>query len=164
MRARIVTAMVLAAVLVAVLLYGPTWAARALFGAVHRGGRLGMVRLSWAPRRVRRGWATCVLVAALAVAARALLADAQRRFLQAHAIQRRRGGSLALLWLLIAPQRASVWATALAGHARARAGLGGADAHGGGLAARRAMGAVRTDAGLCGRHRRLFCRHARTAA
>ncbi len=32
MRARIFTAMVLATVLVAVLLYGPAWAARALFG------------------------------------------------------------------------------------------------------------------------------------
>lgn len=112
MRARIVTAMVLATVLFAVLLYAPVWAARALFGlfvaagAWEWSGFLGVTT-----RAVRVAYV--LLVAALALAARALLADSEHflRLMQVSA----GWWTLALLWVLIAPRQTRSWGTALAG-------------------------------------------------
>jgi phosphatidate cytidylyltransferase len=112
MRARIFTAMVLAAVLFAVLLYGSPWAARALFGlfiaagAWEWSGFLGLTA-----RAVRMAYV--LGVAALAIAARVLLGDGHDflRLMQYSACW----WTLALLWLLIAPRQTRGWGTALAG-------------------------------------------------
>src|SRR5580765_5792191 len=112
MRARIFTAMVLALVLFAVLLYGPAWAARALFGLFIAAGAWewsGFLGVRGRPLRV----AYVLLVAALALAARALLSDGSGflRLMQFSACW----WILALLWLLIAPRQTRAWGIALAG-------------------------------------------------
>ncbi|HEV7432599.1 MAG TPA: phosphatidate cytidylyltransferase, partial [Steroidobacteraceae bacterium] len=112
MRARIFTAMALAAVLFAVLLYGPPWSARALFGlfiaagAWEWSGFLGVT--ARAPRM-----AYVFAVAALAVAARLLLTDGHDflRLMQWSACW----WTVALLWVSIAPRQVRGWSTALAG-------------------------------------------------
>ncbi len=112
MRARIFTAMVLATVLVAVLWYGPPWAARALFGLFIAAGAWEWSRfLGASARAVRMGYV--LLIAVLAVAARALLADGPDflRLMQLSVCW----WTLALLWLLIAPRLNRGWGTALAG-------------------------------------------------
>jgi len=111
-RARIFTAMVLATVLFAVLLYGPLWAARALFGLFIAAGAWewsGLLGVSVRATRVMY----VLGVAALAVAARVFLADGHDflRLMQFSLCW----WMLALLWLLIAPRRTRVWGTALAG-------------------------------------------------
>ena len=112
MRARIVTAVVLATVLFLVLLYGPAWAARALFGLFIAAGAWEWSGfLGASARAARMGYV--VLVAAVAVAARELLfgnPDFFRLMLFSAG-----WWTLALLWILIAPQRTRAWATALAG-------------------------------------------------
>ena len=112
MRARIFTAVVLAAVLVGVLLYGPAWAARALFGLFIAAGAWewsGFFAVT--TRATRMGYV--LLVALLASAARMLLADAGEfsRLMQFTTCW----WLLALLWLLIAPQQTRAWSTAVAG-------------------------------------------------
>jgi phosphatidate cytidylyltransferase len=112
MRARIFTAVVLATVLFAVLLYGPVWAARALFG-------LFVVAGSWEwsgffPVTTRVVRITYVIsVAALAAAARVLLADSEHflKLMQLATLW----WTLALVWVLIAPRRTPGWGIALAG-------------------------------------------------
>jgi phosphatidate cytidylyltransferase len=112
MRARIFTAVVLATVLVGVLVYGPAWAGRALFGlfisagAWEWSGFLGVTG-----RAVRLGYV--LLVAALAIVARVLLADGAEfsALMQFSACW----WIVALLWLLLAPQRTRTWGTAVAG-------------------------------------------------
>jgi len=112
MRARIFTAIVLALVLFAVLLCGPAWAARALFGLFIAAGAWewsGFLGERGRPLRI----AYVLLVAALALAARALLGDGSGflRLMQFSACW----WTLALLWLLIAPQQTRGWVIALAG-------------------------------------------------
>jgi phosphatidate cytidylyltransferase len=112
MRARIFTAMVLGTVLFAVLLYGPVWAPRALFGLFVAAGAWewsGFLGVS--ERAVRIAYV--LLVAALAVAGRELLSDGQDflRLMQFSACW----WTLALLWLLIAPRQTRGWSTAVAG-------------------------------------------------
>jgi phosphatidate cytidylyltransferase len=104
--------MVLATLLFGVLLYGPKWAPRALFGLFIAAGAWEwstFLGLSARPARL----AYVLLAAVLAIAARAWLADT--------------GGFamlmeltvcwwiLALLWLWLAPQHTRPWSTALAG-------------------------------------------------
>jgi len=111
-RARILTAMVLATVLILVLLYGPPWSTRALLalfiaaGAWEWSGFLGVSK-----RAARMGYV--LLVAAVAIGARELLIDSSdfSRLMQFSAAW----WILALLWILLAPQRTRTWATALAG-------------------------------------------------
>ena len=112
MRARIFTAMVLATVLFAVLLDGPAWATRALFGLFIAAGAWewsGLLGVS--VRAVRVSYV--LLVAALAVAARVFLDDGHDflRLMQFSVC----GWTLALLWLLIAARHTRSWGTALAG-------------------------------------------------
>ncbi len=112
MRARIFTAMVLGTVLVAVLLYGSAWAARALFGLfIAAGAWEWSAFLGLTARAARMGYVLSVAV--LAVAARALLADRPEflRLMQFSACW----WTLALLWLLLAPRTTRGWSTALAG-------------------------------------------------
>ena len=112
MRTRIFTAMGLAAVLVGVLLFGSAWAARALFGLFIAAGAWEWSAFLGAPTQVRR-MAYMLLVVALASAARLWL-DERREFSGLMQI-----GvywwTLALMWLLIAPQRTAPWAAAVAG-------------------------------------------------
>jgi phosphatidate cytidylyltransferase len=112
MRARILTAVALAAVMIGVLLYGSPWVARALFGLFIAGGAWEWSAFLGAGSRVRRV-AYMLLVASLAIAAELLL-PAAREFstLMLLAVC---WWSLALLWLLSAPQWTPVWAAALAG-------------------------------------------------
>ena len=112
MRARIFTAVVLATVLVGVLLYGPAWAARALFGLFIAAGAWEWSGFLGVTARAAR-FAYVLLVAALAIVARVLLADGAdfSRLMLFSACW----WILALLWLLIAPQRTRAWATAVAG-------------------------------------------------
>ncbi len=112
MRARIFTAMVLAAVLFAVLLYGPASGARALFGLFVAAGAWewsGFLGVTGRALRI----AYMALVAALAVSARVLLADPHDflRLMQFSACW----WLLALLWLLTAPRQTRGWGTAVAG-------------------------------------------------
>ncbi len=112
MRARIFTAVVLAAVLFAVLLYGPVWAARALFGLfVAAGAWEWSGFLAGSTRAMRIAYV--FLVAALAVAARLLVTEGELflKLMQLAALW----WTLALLWVLIAPRRTRAWGTALAG-------------------------------------------------
>ena len=112
MRARIFTAMVLATVVVGVLLYGPAWAARALFGlfiAASAWEWSGFLGLTTRASRL----AYVLLVAALAIGARVLLADVDEfsRLMQFSVCW----WTVALLWLLIAPRQTRPWSTAVAG-------------------------------------------------
>jgi phosphatidate cytidylyltransferase len=111
-RARIFTAMVLAMVLVAVLLYGPKWAPRALFGLCLAAGAWEWAAfLALTARPARMGYV--LLVAALAMAARVWLAGVHEfsTLMQISACW----WMVALLWLLLAPQQTRAWLTALAG-------------------------------------------------
>jgi phosphatidate cytidylyltransferase len=112
MRARILTAVVLAAVLIGVLLYGSAWSARALFGLFIAGGAWEWSAFLGAAARARRA-VYMLLVASLAIAAELLL-PAAREF----SVLMMFGvcwWTLALLWLLSAPQWTPGWAAALAG-------------------------------------------------
>jgi phosphatidate cytidylyltransferase len=111
-RARILTALVLATVLVAALLYGPKWAPRALFGLCIAAGAwewAGFLALSARPARM----AYLLVVAALAIALRLWLGDVHEfsALMEFSACW----WMVALLWLLLAPHRTPGWATALAG-------------------------------------------------
>jgi phosphatidate cytidylyltransferase len=112
MRARILTAVALAAVLIGVLLYGSPWAARALFGLFIAGGAWEWSAFLGASLRARRA-AYMLVVASLAIAAELLLPGA-REFsgLMLFGIC---WWTLALLWLLSAPHWTPGWAAALAG-------------------------------------------------
>ena len=112
MRARILTAVALAAVLIGVLLYGSPWAARALFGLFIAGGAWEWSAFLGAGSRARRA-AYMLLVASLAIAAELLL-PAAREF-SALMLFGVCWWTLALLWLLSAPQWTPGWAAALAG-------------------------------------------------
>lgn len=112
MRARIFTAMVLATVLFAVLLYGPVWAPRALFGLfVVAGAWEWSGFLAGTTRVVRIGYV--FVVTALALVARVLLSDSAQvlKLMQLAAAW----WTLALVWVLIAPRRTVSWGIALAG-------------------------------------------------
>ncbi len=112
MRTRIFTALVIAAVLIGVLLFGPAWSARALFGLFIAGGAWEWSAfLTAVPRAARLGFV--LLVALLSISARVLLADTGGfALLMQLAVC---WWVLALLWLLVAPKRASAWLVALAG-------------------------------------------------
>jgi len=112
MRARILTAVALAAVLIGVLLYGSPWVARALFGLFIAGGAWEWSAFLGASFRARRA-AYMLLVASLAIAAELLLPGA-REFsgLMLFGVC---WWTLALLWLLSAPHWTPGWAAALAG-------------------------------------------------
>ena len=112
MRTRILTALVLAAVLIGVLLYGSAWAARALFGLFIAGGAWEWAAFLDAGSRARRA-AYMVLVASLAIAAELLLPGA--REFSALMLFGVSWWTLALLWLLSAPQWTPGWAAATAG-------------------------------------------------
>ena len=112
LRTRIITALVLAAVLVGVVLYGPAWASRALFALFIAAGAWewsAFLNTSVHGMRV-----TFVLVvAALALGARALL---YTPVAFAGLMQLAVGWwVVALLWLVLVPKRMHPWATALAG-------------------------------------------------
>ena len=112
MRARILTALVLAAVLIGVLLYGSAWSARALFGLFIAGGAWEWSAFLGAAARARRA-VYMLLVASLAIAAELLL-PGTREFsvLMVFGVC---WWTVALLWLLSAPQWTPGWAAALAG-------------------------------------------------
>lgn len=112
MRTRIFTALVLAAVLVAVLLYGPAWSARALFGLFIAAGAWEWSAFLGANSRAAR-LAYVLLVALAATSARLLLADSGdfTRFMQLSACW----WVVAMFWVALAPQRVEVWSAALAG-------------------------------------------------
>jgi len=112
MRTRILTALVLAAVLIGVLLFGPAWSARALFGLfIAAGAWEWSAFLIGAPREARLGFV--LLVALLSVCARVFLADtAGFTLLMELSVG---WWAVALLWLLLAPQRTSGAAVAVAG-------------------------------------------------
>lgn len=112
MRTRILTALTLAAVLIGVLLFGPAWSARALFGLfIAAGAWEWSAFLSTAARGARLGFV--LLVALLAVGARLWLADAAGfALLMELSIL---WWIAALLWLLLLPQRAAAGAVAVAG-------------------------------------------------
>jgi phosphatidate cytidylyltransferase len=112
MRARILTAAVLAAVLIGVLLYGSAWAARALFGLFIAGGAWEWSAFLGAGSRSRRT-AYMLIVASAAIAAELLLPGA--REFSALMLFGVCWWTLALLWLLSAPQCTPRWAAALAG-------------------------------------------------
>lgn len=112
MRTRIFTALMLAAVLIGVLLFGPDWSARALFGLfIAAGAWEWSAFLRAAPHAARLGFV--LLVALLAVGARVWLAEtsAFALLMQLSVLW----WIAALLWLLVSPQRASTVAVALAG-------------------------------------------------
>jgi phosphatidate cytidylyltransferase len=112
MRARILTAVALAAVLIGVLLYGSSWAARALFGLFIAGGAWEWSAFLGAGSRARRA-VYMLLVALLAMAAELLLPGS--RDFSAFMMAAVCWWTLALLWLLLAPQNTPGWAAALAG-------------------------------------------------
>lgn len=112
MRARILTAVVLAAVLIGVLLYGSAWAARALFGLFIAGGAWEWSAFLGAAARARRA-AYMLFVASLAIAAELLLPGA--REFSALMLFGVCWWTLALLWLLAVPQWTPGWAVATAG-------------------------------------------------
>ena len=112
MRARILTAVALAAVLIGVLLYGSAWATRALLALFIAGGAWEWSAFLGAATRARRA-AYMLLVASLAIAAELSLPGA-REFsgLMLFGVC---WWTLALLWLLFVPQCTPSWAAALAG-------------------------------------------------
>ena len=112
MRTRIITALVLAAVLIGVLLYGPSWAARALFGLFMAAGAWEWSGFLGTSRRpVRFGYV--LLVAALARLAQVLLPDVAgfTALLALSACW----WLVALLWVVLAPLRVTAWSAAVAG-------------------------------------------------
>jgi phosphatidate cytidylyltransferase len=112
MRTRILTALVLAAVLIGVLLFGPAWSARSLFGLfIAAGAWEWSAFLGSAPRALRLAYV--VLVALLSVCARVFLADTAgfTLLMELSALW----WMAALLWLLVAPQRVNAAAAAVAG-------------------------------------------------
>jgi phosphatidate cytidylyltransferase len=112
MRTRILTALVLAALLIGVLLFGPAWSARALFGLfIAAGAWEWSAFLGGTPRAARLCFV--LLVALLSVCARVCLADtAGFTLLMELSVA---WWSAALLWLLLAPHRAGAAAAAAAG-------------------------------------------------
>jgi phosphatidate cytidylyltransferase len=112
MRTRIVTALLLAAVLGGVLLYGPPLAVRALFGLLVVAGAWEWGAFVGARGRTGR-LVYALLVAALAVAARACFADsAGFGTLMGIAVI---WWFIALAWLAFAPQVVNHWSAAFAG-------------------------------------------------
>jgi phosphatidate cytidylyltransferase len=112
MRTRILTALLLAAVLIGVLLFGPAWSARALFGLfIAAGAWEWSAFLGSAPRAARLAYV--VLVALLSMCARVFLADTAgfTLLMELSALW----WMAALLWLLLAPQRVNAAAAAVAG-------------------------------------------------
>ncbi|MGB8693392.1 MAG: phosphatidate cytidylyltransferase [Steroidobacteraceae bacterium] len=115
MRARVLTAIVLAAVLISVLLLAPAAAVRALFGLFVLAGAWEWAAFAGCTQRaLRMGFV--VLIAALSAGGRALLESGAVTDAAFVILLRLAAGwwLLALLWLLFAPQRVSRWATALA--------------------------------------------------
>ena len=112
MRTRILTALVLAAVLIGVLLYGPAWSARALFGLFIAAGAWEWAAFLGATSRAAR-LSFVLLVAVLATAARVWLADAGRftLLMQFSAMW----WMVALLWLTFLPHRMNAASAAVAG-------------------------------------------------
>jgi phosphatidate cytidylyltransferase len=109
---RILTALVLSTVLVAVLLLGPAWSARALFGLFIAGGAWEWSAfLGTRTRAIRVGYV--LLAAVLASGGRVLLADSAA--FQTLMLAAACWWVLALLWLTMAPQAMSAWSTAAAG-------------------------------------------------
>jgi len=112
MRTRIITALALAAVVLAVLLLGPSWMARALFGLfIAAGAWEWSAFLSAAPHAMRLGFV--VLVAALAIAARVWLADGAAFLLLMEVCIA--WWLVALAWLLLWPQRSGTLPVAVSG-------------------------------------------------
>jgi len=112
MRARILTAILLGALLVAVLLYGPPLAVRALFGVFVVAGAWEWSAFTGARRSTARLGYT-LLVAALALAGRYWLGEgsAFRQLMEWAALW----WLIQLLWILMAPRRVGPWAAGLAG-------------------------------------------------
>jgi phosphatidate cytidylyltransferase len=112
MLTRILTALVLGTLLIAVLFFGPAWSARALFGLFIAGGAW-----EWSAFLGARGHHTrlayVVLVALLASAARVLLASREQfaLLMQVSALW----WVIALLWVAWIPQRVNPWSAAVAG-------------------------------------------------
>jgi phosphatidate cytidylyltransferase len=112
LRARILTAIVLGALLVGVLLYAPAVAVRALFGLFVVAGAWEWAAFAGCTQRAAR-LGFVLLVALLAVGGR-MLADSGMGYellLRVAALW----WLLALLWLLLAPQRVNHLAAGLAG-------------------------------------------------
>ena len=112
MGTRILTALVLASVLIGVVLFGPAWAGRTLFGLFIAGGAWEWSAFLGATTRAAR-LAFVLLVALAASGARVLLADVGGFTLLMQLSACWWVG--ALLWMWVAPQRMSAWSTALAG-------------------------------------------------
>jgi phosphatidate cytidylyltransferase len=112
LRTRILTALGLGAVLVGVVLLGPAWSARALFGLFIAGGAWEWSAFLGTNTRPARLF-YLLLVAVLASGARVLLTagGAFMLLMWASACW----WIVALVWLLIAPHRMSVAVTAVAG-------------------------------------------------
>ena len=112
MLTRILTALVLAAILIGVLWFGPPWSARALFGLFISGGAWEWSAFLGAGTRASR-LAFVLTVALLATAARVLLANTPEFTLLLEVSVA--WWLVAFLWLLLAPQRVAVWSAGLAG-------------------------------------------------
>ena len=109
---RILTAVILGGVVIAVLLFAPATAARAMFGLFFAAGAWEWsVFLGGEPRATRLGFV--LAVALLATALRVLLAGRAEfaALMQWSALC----WALSFFWLLLAPQRVSRWSAALAG-------------------------------------------------
>jgi phosphatidate cytidylyltransferase len=109
---RIITAVILGGVVIAVLLLAPATAARALFGLfIAAGAWEWSAFLGAEPRAARLGFV--LAVALLATALRVLLAERAEfaALMQLSALC----WTLSLFWLLFAPQRVSRWSVALGG-------------------------------------------------
>lgn len=112
MRARILTAAVLAAVLVGVLLYGSPLAACALFGSfILLGAWEWSAFLGGGSSAARMAYAALVVTLALLVLSRVGEPRALAGLMQLAVAW----WTVALLWLLLAPHRTPAWATAMAG-------------------------------------------------
>jgi phosphatidate cytidylyltransferase len=109
---RIITAVILGGVVIAVLLLAPATAARALFGLfIAAGAWEWSAFLGAEPRAARLGFV--LAVALLATALRVLLAERAEfaALMQLSALC----WTLSFFWLLFAPQRVSRWSAALGG-------------------------------------------------
>jgi phosphatidate cytidylyltransferase len=112
LRTRIITALLLAGLLLCVLLLGPAWLSRMLIGLfIAAGAWEWSAFLGAAPRAARLGFV--VVVALLSLAARIWLADAAAFTLLMELSVA--WWLVALAWLLMWPQRANAWAVAAAG-------------------------------------------------